>query len=163
MSPAIIALSVLFLSGGLWFARRRSRPKNNGLYKGLESGRQLVSWEYGVTGQPDTIIDYQGTPVPVLVKHGLAPTDSAHDSHIAQVLVYCLLVHQTTNIAPPHGVIRYADRTFEVDYNEPAVVALLDLADEIRTSRQSIPNRSHDSRQRCFACRHNKNCDDTLL
>jgi CRISPR-associated exonuclease Cas4 len=159
------------LATGIWavwrFRKLRSRPKIP-LYRGENAGKlrqQMVSWEYGLTGSPDYVVDHNGQPIPVLKKSGQAPDHEPHDSHVAQILVHCLLVHETMQSPPPYGVIRYDDRTFEVDYTEQAVTALLELVDEMRGRRQAdtIPARSHDSRQRCYACRYRGECEESLV
>lgn len=149
-----------------FLSRRKAKPK--ALYQGeyaRQLRRQLVSWDYQVTGKPDYIVDHEGFPIPVLVKAGQAPGKDPHDSHVAQILVYCLLIHEVTKVPPPYGIIRYADRTFEVDYHEAAAHAILDLIDEIKAARQqaTLPGRSHESKRRCFACRHRRICDHSLL
>lgn len=165
----LMALGVFVGIVGSWFVNRRNRRTQarrsevpyEGPYK-QRLNKSLVSWEYGLTGKPDYLVEHEGIPVPVLVKTGLAPKDNPHDSHVAQILVYCLLVHETTQVAPPFGIIRYADRTFEVDYTESAVQALLELVDEMRAARGKTPARSHDSRRRCVACSHRRHCDQSL-
>jgi CRISPR-associated exonuclease Cas4 len=164
----LIGLVVGVLGSWLVYGRRRHRNDTRHLelqYEGpykKRLRRALVSWEYGITGKPDYIVHHEGIPIPVLVKTGLAPEDSPHDSHVAQILAYCLLIHETAEVAPPYGIIRYADRTFEVDYNETSVQALLDLVAEIRSARGTMPPRSHDTPRRCAACRHHRRCNEAL-
>ena len=169
MLPILMGIfGFLSLVFSLWFVSRNQykpqRPVYEGQYK-QKLQEQLVSWEYGLTGKPDYIVDHQGFPVPVLVKKGVAPTAEPHDSHIAQVIVYCLLVHETTTVAPPYGIVRYDDRVFEIDYNEPAINALFQVLDDIRATRRDIeiPYRSHDSERQCVGCRHHRICEESLF
>jgi CRISPR-associated exonuclease Cas4 len=163
----IIAGLVLALFSLWLFLQARTPPGMRQLYNGpyaRELNRQLVSWEYGVTGRPDFIVDHQGVPIPVLAKRGKAPTGNAHDAHVAQILIYCLLVHETTQSAPPYGIIRYSNRTFEVDYNAKTAEAVLDLIDEVRAQQQHVPlPRSHENERHCYACSHRKICDQRLV
>lgn len=168
MSYIIAGLALALLS--LWlFLQSIQPPSSQKRYSGPYSrqlNRQLVSWEYGVTGRPDFIVDHQGSPIPILKKRGKAPANSAHASHVAQVLVYCLLIHETTDTAPPYGIIRYRDRTFEVDYDAPTADALLDLIDEVRAAKQAegtIAPRSHNEERHCYACSHRKTCNERLI
>lgn len=160
----VLAISVW----ATWRIRKwRSRPKIP-LYQGENANKlrqQMVSWEYGLTGLPDYVVDHDGHPIPVLKKSGSAPDHEPHDSHVAQILVHCLLVHETMQSPPPYGIIRYDDRTFEVDYTEQAVTALLELIDEMRVrwQKDTIPARSHDSTRRCYACQHRGICEETLV
>lgn len=149
-------------------SRRKSRVgKGMMSYNGQYAerlNRQLVSYDYGVTGRPDYVIDRNGAPVPVLRKIGHAP-ENPYDSHVAQVLIHCLLIETTTQMQPPYGIVRYNDRTFEVDYDPPAFDALMQLLNEMRAEkkRSSPPPRSHDAQRRCFACSHNKICEESLV
>ncbi len=126
--------------------------------------RQLVSYDFGVTGRPDYVIDHDQLPVPVLRKMGRAP-EAPYDSHVAQILVHCLLIETTLRVPPPYGIVRYNDRTFEVDYDPPAYDALMHLLHEIRAEKQqtSAPHRSHEIRRRCFGCGHQNMCQESLV
>lgn len=160
VSGLLLALLSLWLLIRSWQPpghRQRYRGTNAKYLHGT-----LVSWEYGVVGKPDFIIDHNRLPVPILIKQGKAPGSSAHDSHIAQILIYCLLVHENAKVAPPYGIIRYRDRTFEVDYNERSVEAVLDLVDEIHLQRGKLPPRSHEKERHCFACQYRRRCDVSL-
>ena len=45
-----------------------------------------------------------------------------------QLAAYCLLVEETIGAAPPYGLLRYAERTFRLDYTQQALSEnLLDL------------------------------------
>lgn len=161
-----IGLVVIAIVGVWWFRKRRSQSKIL-VYDGENAQKlrqQLVSWDYGLTGLPDYVVDHNGSPIPVLKKSGSAPAVEPHDSHVAQILVHCLLVHETTQYPPPYGIIRYDDRTFEVDYTEQAVGALLELVDEMRLRQQEngLNARSHDSKRRCYACRYRGICEESL-
>lgn len=149
-------------------AHRRGRlGKGQVTYQGQYAerlNRQLVSYDYGITGRPDYVIDRDSLPVPVLRKIGHAP-DAPYDSHVAQILVHCLLIETTVRVPPPFGIVRYNERTFEVDYDPPAFDALMHLLEEIRSEKKhtTIPHRSHEIRRRCFGCSHQSTCDESLV
>ena len=88
MLPVVIGISVVLAIGVgvVWQVRkRRSRPKIP-LYQGENANKlrqQMVSWEYGLTGSPDYVVDHDGYPIPVLKKLGRAPEHEPHDSHVA--------------------------------------------------------------------------------
>jgi CRISPR-associated exonuclease Cas4 len=163
MSLLPLLLGLLFTSVGLWFVGRWLRRRHQRGPAKLH--QQLVSWEFGLTGKPDLILQQNGTTIPVLVKKGQAHT-APHESHLAQILAYCLLVQETIGHPPPYGIIRYDNRTFEVDYDEEAYHMLLDVLAEMHEQRAhfglKLP-RSHSIDQRCYACRHHKNCDQSLI
>lgn len=163
-----IIAGMLFGFIGFWLLFQSRRPPDaTQQYHGPNARAlrgQLVSWEYGITGRPQFIIEHDGKPIPVLVRRGKAPSDSPHDSHIAQVLTYCLLIHENAQIPPPYGIIRYQDRTFEVDYNEVVVETLLDLVEEMHDVREHpLPERSHYKKQHCAGCRYRRTCEESLV
>lgn len=161
---ALLVGSVLLWLAGRWLRERFSVAR--GVNKTAPALRhQLVSYKYGITGKPDLIIEHDGYPIPVLVKSGRA-NNSPHESHVAQIIIYCLLIEETTSITPPYGIVRYDNRTFEVDYDEETYNSLLQLLDEMHTEREQFANplpRSHKIQQRCYACRHRKHCDESLV
>lgn len=169
--------NTLFLVGALlivvvsYFAfrlRRRPTSRSEFFYEGRRARRvrrQFVAWDYGVTGRPDYLVYHGGHPIPVLLKSGKAPnSDYPHDSHVAQIIALCLVIQITKNMDPPYGIIRYDDRTFEVDYTPVAFESLQEVLEEIRHERRQTtpPARSHEERRRCVACRHRSICEERL-
>lgn len=127
--------------------------------------RQWTSWEYGLTGKADYLIKRTYDFIPLIRKSGQVG-EFPYDSHVAQVVSLCLLVQERKKYIPPppYGIIRYDNRIFEVDYDEAAFSALLDLLDEIRIQRKRgvVLSRSHDEARRCAGCSHRKRCEDAL-
>lgn len=163
MTLALVVAGLLVGAIVFWLVGRWFRGRSG--FGQADLNRQLVAWDYGITGKPDYILDHDGQPVPVLIRSGKAPGNSPHESHVAQVLVYCLLVEQATQLAPPFGVIRYANRTFEVDYDEGMYKMLVEVLEEMHNERQYIGQilpRSHNIPQRCYACGHRKTCDAVI-
>jgi len=92
-------------------------------------------------------------------------TDSEpHESHLLQVLAYCLLVEETWGKRPPHGLLRYKHDTFKVDYSKQTRAYLIQVLQEMRaSSQQSEVPRSHDIPARCRACAYQRVCDESLV
>lgn len=44
------------------------------------------------------------------------PSASRRDSEVLQLAAYCLLVEETQGQRPAHGLTRYQNQTFAVDY-----------------------------------------------
>ncbi len=115
----------------------------------------------GLSGKPDYLIrDAEGI-VPVELKSGRAPLQP-YPGHIYQLAAYCYLVSQVYDRRPKHGIVKYADKSFAVDFNFELENELLDILAEIRRCAQRIPHRSHDSPRRCRACGHQEICDQGL-
>lgn len=162
MNFYLLVGGLLLATAVMWMVGRWIRTR---FTPGGRLTRQLVSFKYGITGKPDYVIYQDGKPIPVVVKSGKANT-APHDSHIAEVIVHCLLIEETVDIAPPYGLIRYDNRAFEVDYDNEMFEMLLDALEAIHHDKRHFddgpPDRSHKIEQRCFACRHRRRCDQSL-
>jgi len=164
---ALLALGLLLL----WLARRgRARsglPQGRVVY--TDTGgwgrleRPLFSRQFLLTGKPDYLVADGSDVIPVEVKSSRTPAQP-YPSHILQLAAYCLLVEECYGRRPPYGIIKYADRTFEVDYTpelEDELLATMDLM------RADLANggtpRSHDEVRRCRACGYRQHCDQRLM
>ncbi len=169
--PILIALLAL-IGLMLLFLARRQRAKT-----GLPEGRvvyadtgawgrleqPLFSRARGLTGKPDYLVEDRGQRIPVEVKSGRAPRQP-YDTHIYQLAAYCMLVEDTYGVRPRHGLIRYADRTFAVDYTgelEAEVTAILN-AMRADTEAKEL-RRSHEAPERCRGCGYRPVCDQSLV
>ena len=169
--PYLAVLLFVFAVALLWLASRRQRSL------GLPAGR-IVSTDTGawgkvtqplydritgLTGRPDYLIQQGNLYIPVEVK-STRISAAPYDSHIFQLAAYCRLVHATYGERPPHGILHYANRTFEIDYTPELENALFDLLEEIREQdrKKEPPDRSHASAARCSRCGYRHTCDQVL-
>jgi len=169
MAPAfflLLALGLLLL----WLARRgRARsglPQGRLIY--TDTGgwnrleRPLFSRAFLLTGKPDYLVADGSDVIPVEVKSGPAPAQP-YPSHTLQLAAYCLLVEECYGRRPPYGIVKYADRAFEVAYTPALANTLLETLDHMRADlAQGYAPRSHDDPHRCQACGHWEQCDQRL-
>jgi CRISPR-associated exonuclease Cas4 len=167
--PALILLLLVVGVLLLWLGQRRAARL------GLPSGRvisidtsglarperPLYDRHLDLIGRPDYLVETRRGPVPVEVKSGRSPA-TPHDSHVLQLAAYCRLAEATRGRRPPHGILKYADRTFAIDYTSGLENALLDLLAEMRRTEGGAPDRSHDSPPRCSGCGYREACDQRL-
>jgi CRISPR-associated exonuclease Cas4 len=129
-----------------------------------ERGKPLYSARYGLTGTPDYVVSTARGPVPVEVKP--TRTDSEpRESHLLQLLAYCLLIEDTQGKKPPYGLLKYSTSTFKVDYNSKTRAHLLEVMEQIRTTATEEEwqvRRNHDMPGRCRACGYREVCDLSL-
>jgi len=162
----LLALGVLLL----WLARRgRARsglPQGRVIY--TDTGgwgrleRPLFSHEFLLTGKPDYLVADGADVVPVEVKSGHAPAQP-YPSHVLQLAAYCLLVEECYGRRPPYGIVKYADRTFEVDYTPELEDMVLETLDSMRTGlADGYAARNHGEPSRCQACGHREQCEQRL-
>ncbi len=127
-----------------------------------ERGKPLFSGRYGLTGTPDYVVRTSRGLVPVEVKPGRKEAEP-HDSHLLQVLAYCLLIEETEGKRPPYGLLRYSSDTFKVDYNDETRAYLLSVMDDMRAAAEEPDvHRNHDQAQRCRACGYRAICEESL-
>jgi CRISPR-associated exonuclease Cas4 len=129
---------------------------------GRELEKPLYARRYGLTGKPDYLIEKRGQLIPVEVK----PTRRAsepYESDLMQLAAYCLLVEACYEQTPPYGLLRYADQTFRLDFDDGVRDRLLDLLDEMREAfEEDDCPRSHNQAQRCANCGFREQCDESL-
>jgi len=169
----MLALALLLLLVGavlLWLARRlRARSglpagrvvaADVGPWRRLD--RPLVSRRYGLTGRPDYVVADGADLIPVEVKSARAPA-RPYASHVLQLAAYCLLVAETSGRRPPYGILRYADRTFQIPYTQELEERLLEVLEAMREDLAAgdAPRRHQDPR-RCAACGYREVCEEAL-
>jgi CRISPR-associated exonuclease Cas4 len=162
----LLALGLLLL----WLARRgrvrsglpqgRVVYADTGGWNRLE--RPLFSRQFLLTGRPDYLVADGADVIPVEVKSGRAPVQP-YPSHLLQLAAYCLLVEECYRRRPPYGIVKYADRAFEVDYTPELEHELLATLDSMRADLAdgNAPCR-HDDPRRCRACGYRRWCEEEL-
>lgn len=118
----------------------------------------LKSETYGLIGKPDYILRLRSCIVPVEVK----PTRRAsqpYTSDIMQLAAYCLLIEDTTGLTPPYGLLRYAEQTFQIEWDGKLRTELLQILNEMRdlqawpaVRNAPMPPPQHDMTVRCRNC-----------
>ncbi len=180
MIPAAVILLIAAVIV-LWVSTRQRKAS------GLPLGRVVYSdtrgWgrvekplydpETGLVGRPDYLVEQGDMLIPVEVKSARAP-GVPYDSHVFQLAAYCFLVERTYGKRPPYGLLRYRDRTFEIEYTPALEEELEDMLDRMRQdaskttshsktllARQGLP-RSHNDAARCARCGYRSECDQHL-
>ncbi len=157
-------MAVLLLRGAGARQRQAGLPRGRVVYRDTigEPARSLFSNRHRLAGRPDYLIQERGRVSPVEVKPGrTAPEPYASD--VLQLGAYCLLVEETEHRRPPHGYLRYADRTFEIPYTDEWRDAVLNaLADIRRDLRAADVAPNHADPARCRACGFRDDCGKSL-
>jgi len=167
-------LLALALSAGLayllWTRSRATRrqtglPEGEVIYadtEGWEECRPLYAPRWQLAGKPDYLVRVDGDTIPVEVKPGRR-AGTPYEGDVLQLAAYCLLVEENEGRPPPHGLLRYHDRTFRIPYDDALREHLIAVMDEMRRGLRSGPlPRSHDDPTRCRYCGHRAICDDRL-
>jgi CRISPR-associated exonuclease Cas4 len=171
----LFALGLLFLLLG-WLIWRRSgtlRAKT-----GLPAGRivyadvpqtdwhapaqPLFSTTQNLVGKPDYLVRTRQGLIPVEVKSTTAPP-VPYLGHVLQLAAYCLLVEETNGQTPPHGLLKYADALYEIDFTYELRQELLETMAQMRQARLAANvNRSHDQPQKCAHCGFRRVCEEAI-
>jgi CRISPR-associated exonuclease Cas4 len=163
---ALLLLAALLLVWGLRLRRTTGLPWAPVLAQdtyGRDLEKPLFARRIGLTGKPDYLLDIRGSVVPVEVKPGRR-ANRPYESDLMQLAAYCLLVEETSGAAPPYGLLRYAERTFRLDYTPRVRDELLALLDEMRAELEERDcARSHDDPRRCQGCGFFEQCDQALV
>lgn len=162
----LIVLALAALAAALWLRRRSGLPWAAVVADDVGAGRRLqrplYSARHGLTGRPDYLIERRGAPIPVEVKPGRRASQP-YESDLMQLAAYCLLVEETSGSAPPYGLLRYAERTFRLDYTPAVRASLLATLAEMRDLLDADDaERSHDERRRCAGCGFAESCEESL-
>lgn len=163
----LLIFALFLLRGGSQSRRNQGLPPGRVVYddssrSGGEPVQPLYSARLGLSGKPDYVVQQRGVPIPVEVKSRRSPREP-YRSHIFQLAAYCLLVEDHYQVRPPYGLIRYSDRTFQINFTDELEDHLLDLLKEMRKEKLSIaPHCSHDEPMRCAGCGFRDVCEQRL-
>ncbi len=169
----LVFLALALALAGLWlFWRARLQRQQAGLPPGrlvyVDTGawnrcdRSLFSNEHRLAGRPDYLVVSREGVVPVEVKSGPAPA-APYAAHVLQLAAYCLLVEGQEGSRPTHGILKYDDRAFEIEYTPELRERLLATLEAMRADLQAGDvDRSHREAGRCRGCGQRTACDRRL-
>jgi CRISPR-associated exonuclease Cas4 len=122
----------------------------------------LFSNQHRLTGRPDYLVQSRKGVIPVEVKSSAAP-EQPYPAHVLQLAAYCLLVEEQEGRTPPHGILKYQDQAFEIDFTPALRKELMNTLDAIRHDLDARTVRlSHDEPARCLGCGYRERCDQRL-
>lgn len=170
---SVLVLAVFFLVASMYFFwQSTSQRRKSGLPAGkiiyadtsnwISVDKSLYDPELRLTGKPDYLVENGKDLIPVEVKSSNVKK-VPYDSHIYQLAAYCLLVQKVYDKRPPYGILHYPDLTFTVDYTEEIELTTLRVLERMRSlSRNSVIDRSHESKACCLKCSYRYICDQAL-
>lgn len=176
MEMLLILFFFVLLAGAalLWLGRRGQRagrlPLGEVAYSDTGAEEQveapLISRRYGIIGRPDYLLHSnvggKQIIIPVEVKSRRRPT-TIYENHTLQLGAYCLLVEERFGATPPYGLLRYADATLQVPFNERLRSQVLEAVAAIRRAQQSeTVHRQHREPQRCLNCGYRYACGEEI-
>lgn len=117
-------------------------------------GEPLSSSAFPLVGKPDYVVQVpDGRPVPIELKLGVQNASAPYSNHIIQVGAYCLILEDYFEQPPTHGILRYADREFTIDYTPALRRKVIKLLAEMeRCSEQQPPPLARQRAAKCRVC-----------
>ncbi len=127
-----------------------------------EKPKLFVSKKQGLSGRPDAVVLDGDHHIPVEIKTGRVPRGPLF-SHILQVVAYCFLIEEEYGKAPPYGIVRYGDTSYEIEYNEDQKMLLLQKLAEMRDAiKKGEAHRNHNRPGKCVHCSRRGVCPERL-
>lgn len=130
-------------------------PTGELVYEDADSqGASLASKAYPLVGKPDYVVQLpDGRPVPIELKPSVQGVMAPYSNHIVQVGAYCLILEDHFERPPTHGILRYADREFTVEYTPALRKKVIRLLKEMaQRSEQQPPTLVRQHASKCRAC-----------
>jgi CRISPR-associated exonuclease Cas4 len=112
----------------------------------------LRSARHGIVGKPDYVVEEKGRIAPVELKPS-RESDAPWLRDVVQLAAYCLLLEETEPRFAGYGYLRYAHRTFRIDFTDRVRAELLRTIADMRadlTADDVPPN--HQDPRRCARC-----------
>ncbi len=167
----LLALALLLLLINEWSDQRQrlqkehhhdlDLPEGELVYEDADGqGKPLLSEHFPLMGKPDYIIQLpDGRPLPVELKLGVEDASMPYSNHIMQIAAYCLILEDYFEQPPTHGLLRYADRDFTIEYTptlRKKVIRLLNEMSYVNAEEQPFLTKQRVSK--CRACAFQSIC-----
>lgn len=167
-----IGLILLTLAGALvvllWNERRFQRerlrverqralglPEGELVYEDADGqGEPLSSSSYPLVGKPDYVVQLaDGRPVPIELKLNVQNATMPYSNHQVQIAAYCLILEDYFAQPPTHGILRYADREFTIEYTPAMRRKVIRLLGQMALcSEQELPQLARQRAAKCRVC-----------
>lgn len=122
----------------------------------------MRSAEFGISGKPDYLVEERGRIVPVEIKP-LRRSARPWLRDIVQLSAYCLLLEECEPRFAGYGYLRYANRTFRIDFTDSLRAELLRTAAALRADLVATDvDRDHNDPVRCARCSLRGSCVQAL-
>jgi CRISPR-associated exonuclease Cas4 len=160
-----LVLAILILKRNERLYRRRNvvmdrhrmpdLPKGTLIYEDVDGqGALLSSRQYPLVGKPDYVIKQaDGRLVPIELKPLTRNAATPYSNHVVQLAAYCLILEDYADRPPTHGILRYADREFTIDYTPRLRKKVLRLLDEMAlANKHHAPPLEKQQATKCRVC-----------
>ncbi len=130
-------------------------PEGELVYEDADGqGETLSSSDYPLIGKPDYIVKQDdGRLVPIVLKLNVRDASAPAPNHEILIATYCLILEDYAETPPIHGIVRYADREFVIEYTPALRKKVLRLLGDIEQyTAQRPPPLTKQKVTKCRAC-----------
>src|SRR5215472_2607579 len=130
-------------------------PSGDLVYEDTDGqGEILYSDQVPLIGKPDYIIQLtNGQLVPIELKLSVQNATTPQSNHIMQMAAYCLILEDYSEVPPTHGIVRYANGDFTIDYTPTLRKKVIRLLTEMRNcNEKQRPQLVRQKVTKCRAC-----------
>ncbi|HEX4208260.1 MAG TPA: Dna2/Cas4 domain-containing protein [Ktedonobacteraceae bacterium] len=126
-----------------------------------KKGEAISSDQCPLTGKPDYIVTLDdGRMVPLVQNRSVHDAIKPYNNHEVLIAAYCLILEDYAQVAPTHGIMRYADREFIVDYTPTLRKRVLRRIKEMQQcSATQAPPLARQKITKCRSCTFQPICD----
>jgi CRISPR-associated exonuclease Cas4 len=116
---------------------------------------------YDLVGKPDLVIEENGFYIPVELKTAKSPRQP-YDSHVMQLMAYCLLLEAHYGVRPPLAVLRFTqdDKEFRIAYTPERETLLKTILERMKKFQEAED--VHRNTNKCRACSFFEVCEEWL-
>jgi CRISPR-associated exonuclease Cas4 len=136
-------------------------PEGELVYEDADGqGELLSSRAFPLAGKPDYVVRTpDGRPVPIELKLNVQNILEPYKNHQVQVAAYCLILEDYFERPPTHGILRYADREFVVEYTPALRKKVIRLLNEMaQYNEEQAPPLANQRAAKCRACPFQPTC-----
>lgn len=137
-------------------------PPGKLVYENVDKkGVEISSDQCPLTGKPDYIVTLEdGRMVPLAQNKSVRDATKPYNNHEVLIAAYCLILEDYAEVAPTHGIMRYADREFVVDYTPTLRKRVLRRIKEMQEcSTTQAPPIARQKVTKCRSCVFQPICD----
>jgi CRISPR/Cas system-associated exonuclease Cas4 (RecB family) len=127
---------------------------------GLPLGEPITSDIYPLTGKPSYVVRLTNNLLlPIDIKPIAQNTMNPAPHHVLQLATYCLILEEYAEQPPTHGILRYLDREFTVEYTPALRKKVIRLLKEMDLcSADQPPALQKQKAAKCRACIYQPIC-----
>jgi CRISPR-associated exonuclease Cas4 len=141
--------------------RALNLPAGDLVYENSDQlGEALTSDEYPLIGKPTYVVNLPDQRlVPIEVKPIAQNAMKPEPHHSLQIAAHCIILEDYSEQPPTHGILRYTDREFTIDYTPALRKKVIRVLKEMNLCTEAMPPSLQKQKvSKCRACIFQPTC-----